>query len=148
MPRKRPKPPNKRRIPVGRPVKAGSSGLFRRSIAAAVLSVAMLAGAAAQPILIEIESASVGYDQRNGEPVVGFKMTAASQRLFAEFTVKNIGRKVEIRVDGRLLSAPVIREPILGGAGQISSKFTVQDAQDIAARLSSGRSRLEIEAAD
>ncbi len=75
-------------------------------------------------------------------------MTEASQRLFAEFTSKNVGRKAEIRVDGRALMAPVIREPILGGAGQIAAGFKLDEAKELADRLSSGRARMEVEAVD
>ena len=111
---------------------------------AVALSVLMPAGATAEPIVLEIESASARYDLRTSEPIVAFAMKPASQRLFADFTAKNVGRKTEIRVDGRLVGSPVIREPIVGGSGQISNKFTAEEARDIAARLSSGRSKLEI----
>jgi preprotein translocase subunit SecD len=115
---------------------------------AAGLLVASAATAAAEPILIEIASAEAGFDRRTNEPVVSFRMTAASQRLFAELTSKNVGRKAEIRVDGRALTAPVIREPILGGSGQISAGFKLDEAKELADRLSSGRARIEIEAVD
>ena len=115
---------------------------------AAGLLVASAATAAAEPIVIEIASAEVGFDQRTSEPVVSFRMTEASQRLFAELTSKNVGRKAEIRVDGRALTAPVIREPILGGSGQISAGFKLDEAKELADRLSSGRARMEIEAVD
>ena len=134
------------------PQKAGLSGLFLCGVATfastLVLSALMLATAAAEPIFLEITDAVVAFDQRTSEPVVSFRMTPASQRLFADFKSKNVGRKTEFRLDGRLLMSPVIREPILGGAGQISSKFTVEDARDIAERLSSGRAKIEIEAVD
>ena len=75
-------------------------------------------------------------------------MSPASQKSFTELTQKNVGRKLAIRVDGQILSAPVIREPILGGSGQISGHFTEQQARDIAARLSSGKSKLEFDIVD
>lgn len=115
---------------------------------AAGLLVAAAATAAAEPILIEIESAEVSFHGRTSEPMVAFRMTEASQRLFAEFTSKNVGRKAEIRVDGRALSAPVIREPILGGSGQISAGFKLDEAKELADRLSSGRAKMEVEAVD
>jgi preprotein translocase subunit SecD len=115
---------------------------------AAGLLVASAATAAAEPILIEIERAEVGFDQRTSEPVVSFRMTEASQRLFAELTAKNVGRKAEIRVDGRALMAPVIREPIVGGGGQVAAGFKLDEAKELADRLSSGRARMEIEAVD
>jgi preprotein translocase subunit SecD len=122
--------------------------MLRGWLIAAGLLVASAAVAAAEPIMIEIESARANFDQRTSEPVVAFKMTAASQQLFADFTSKNVGRKAEIRVDGRALMAPVIREPILGGSGQIVAGFKLEEAKELADRLSSGRARMEVEAVD
>jgi preprotein translocase subunit SecD len=115
---------------------------------AAGLVVALAAVATAEPLPIEIAHAEVGFDQRTSEPVVSFRMTPSSQRLFADFTSKNVGRKAEIRVDGRTLVAPVIREPILGGSGQISAGLKLDEAKNLADRLSSGRARMEVEAVD
>jgi preprotein translocase subunit SecD len=112
------------------------------------LLVASAAVAAAEPLSIEIARAQVGFDPRTNEPVVSFRMTESSQRLFADFTIKNVGRKAEIRVDGRTLMAPVIREPILGGAGQIAAGLKLDEAKALADGLSSGRARLEVEAVD
>jgi preprotein translocase subunit SecD len=112
------------------------------------LGLMALAGvAAAEPITIEVVGAQLSYDQRTGEPIVGFRMSKASAIVFAQFTQQNVGRTVELRVDGKTVSAPIIREPILGGWGQLSANFTSQQARDLAARLSSGQSKLEIELA-
>jgi len=104
--------------------------------------------ASAQPLMLELESAVAGYDQRTGQPVINFRMTRESGRAFAEITKNNIGRPMELRVDGQVLSKPVIREPILGGSGQISGEFTPKAAEELAARLLAGSSKLEIEVVD
>jgi preprotein translocase subunit SecD len=104
-----------------------------------------IAAAVAEPLLFDIAQAEVAYDQRTGEPVVSFRFTPDSARKFGEFTQRNVGRAAEMRVDGKVLSRPVIREPILGASGQISSHFSVPEAQDLAARLTGG-TKLEIEA--
>jgi preprotein translocase subunit SecD len=72
-------------------------------------------------------------------------MTPESARLFAEFTAKNVGRKMEVRIDGKTVMAPVIREPILGGSGQVTSDWTLRETQDTADRLSAGKSKIEFE---
>ena len=105
----------------------------------------MTLAAAADPLHIEVASAEAAYDQRTGEPVISFKMTPSSARAFAELTTQNVGRKAAILIDGRVVSAPVIREPILGGSGQVSGHFSAQEARDIALRLSSGAAKMEIE---
>jgi preprotein translocase subunit SecD len=125
--------------------KAGLSGLFLRAAAA----VAIMTGvAASEPLAVEIISATAGYDQRTREPIVEYKLSRASQKLFAEMTEKNVGRKMELRIDGQPVVAAVIREPILGGSGQISGGFTEQQTRDIAAQLSSGASRLQADIVD
>jgi preprotein translocase subunit SecD len=128
--------------------KAGSSGLFRYGTLAGVLLLAMASAASAEPLAVEVVQAQVGYGQRNGELIVSFRMSDASRKAFTEFTRNNVGRKVEIRVDGKAMLAPVIREPISGGSGQIIDHFNQQQADDMAARLSSGASKLEFEIVD
>jgi len=119
--------------------KAGLSGLF------CCVGLLLASAAAAEPLAIEVMAAQAGYDAQNNDAVVMFKMSDASKRAFAELTRANVGHKLAIRVDGKTLSAPIIREPILGGAGQIAGHFTVQQARDLAARLSSGAAKLEME---
>ena len=122
--------------------KAGLSGLLLCSVLAWV-------AASAEPLAVEIVSAETGYDQRTGAPVVSFKMSPASARQFAEFTSRNIGRKMAIRVDGKTISAPVIREPIVGGSGQITDRaFTVEQARQIAEGIQAGRTKVEFEIVD
>jgi preprotein translocase subunit SecD len=126
--------------------KAGLSGLFRYGAFAILLATSGIA--AAEPLAIEVIDAQVAYDQRNSEPLVAFKMSAASGKAFGELSSNNVGRKLAIRVDGQVVSSPVIREPIFGGAGQISGHFTAQQARDMAAGLSSGAAKLEFEIVD
>ncbi|PPR73657.1 MAG: hypothetical protein CFH05_01152, partial [Alphaproteobacteria bacterium MarineAlpha3_Bin4] len=79
-----------------------------------------------------------GFDQRNNEPVVNFRFDSAGAKRFGDVTSKNVGRPFAIVLDGKIITAPVIREPILGGTGQISGNFTVQDAHDLALLLRAG----------
>jgi preprotein translocase subunit SecD len=102
----------------------------------------------AQPLVLELESAAVGYDQRTAEPIIALRMTRESGRAFAELTKNNVGRPMQLRVDGRTLSKPVIREPILGGSVQISGNFAPKEAEDLAARLSAGAAKVEVEVVD
>jgi preprotein translocase subunit SecD len=112
-----------------------------------VIPAWFLGTAAAETVVIEIVRAEMGFDQRTGQPVVSFTMTEASSQVFAELTRQNIGRPLEVRVDGRLVMKPVIREPILAGKGQLSGGLSVEQAKDLAARLSDGTAKMEIEAA-
>ena len=96
-------------------------------------------------LLFDIAQAEAAYDQRTGEPVVSFRMTPDSTRRFTEFTRQNLDHVAEIRVDGKVYSRPVIREPILGGSGQISGHLSAPEAKELAARPTGG-AKLEIEA--
>ena len=72
------------------------------------------------------------------EPIVTFRFDAIGAKRFAEITRENVGRPFAIVLDGKVLSAPVIREPITGGSGQISGNFTAEETVQLAALLSAG----------
>ncbi|VVT25541.1 protein translocase subunit SecD [Rhizobium sp. EC-SD404] len=82
--------------------------------------------------------ARAGFDQRSHEPLVSFRFDSVGTQRFAEITQKNVGRPFAIVLDGKVLSAPVIREPITGGSGQISGSFTVEDTVVLSALLRAG----------
>jgi preprotein translocase subunit SecD len=86
----------------------------------------------------ELTDAQPGFDQRSGEPIVSFKFNTAGSRKFALATSENVGQPFAIVLDNKVISAPVIREPITGGSGQISGSFTVQAANDLAILLRAG----------
>ena len=75
---------------------------------------------------------------QNGEPVVSFKFDSVGGRRFGEATRQNTGHLFAIVLDNKIISAPVIREAILGGSGVISGHFTTQSAQDLALLLRAG----------
>ena len=86
----------------------------------------------------DLVDAQPGFDQRTSEPVVNFRFNSTGARRFAEATQANVGKPFAIVLDNKVISAPVIREPILGGSGQISGRFTVQQANDLAILLRAG----------
>ena len=86
----------------------------------------------------DLTDAQPGFDQRSGEPIVSFRFNTAGSRKFAQATTENVGLPFAIVLDNKVISAPVIREPITGGQGQISGNFTVQSANDLAILLRAG----------
>ena len=78
------------------------------------------------------------FDSRTNEPVVTFRFDSAGAKRFGAATAKNVGKLFAIVLDRKVISAPVIREPILGGSGQISGSFSIQGAQDLALLLRAG----------
>jgi len=75
---------------------------------------------------------------QNNEPVVSFKFDSVGGKKFGDATRENVGKPFAIVLDNKVISAPVIREPILGGSGIISGSFTVQSASDLALLLRAG----------
>jgi preprotein translocase subunit SecD len=86
----------------------------------------------------ELTDAQPGFDQRTNEPIVNFRFNTTGARKFARATTENVGQPFAIVLDNEVISAPVIREPITGGQGQISGSFTVQSANDLAVLLRAG----------
>jgi len=86
----------------------------------------------------DLTDAQPGFDQRTNEPIVTFRFNTRGGRRFAQVTQENVGRPFAIVLDNEVISAPVIREPILGGSGQISGNFTVEQANDLAILLRAG----------
>lgn len=86
----------------------------------------------------DLTDAQPGFDQRTGEPIVSFRFNTSGARKFSQATTENVGQPFAIVLDNEVISAPVIREPITGGSGQISGSFSVQSANDLAILLRAG----------
>ena len=88
----------------------------------------------------EIAEADQTIDVNNGGQVeVNITMNPEGARRWAEITTQNVGQQFAIVLDGEVLSAPNINEPITGGRSRITGGFTVQEAQDLASNLEVGR---------
>ncbi len=77
------------------------------------------------------------FDQNN-QPAVSFRFDGAGGQKFANATQDNVGRIFAIVLDGKVISAPVIRSPILGGSGQITGNFTSTETRDLSVLLRAG----------
>ena len=86
----------------------------------------------------DLVDAQATFDQRTNEPVVSFRFDTKGAQRFGAATQQNVGKPFAIILDNQVISAPVIREPILGGSGQISGNFTAQSANDLAVLLRAG----------
>jgi preprotein translocase subunit SecD len=113
----------------------------------AVLIWSASLGAATEPVSIEVITAEAGRDQRTNEPIVNLKLSEKSGRLLSQITQENVGRNMHLRVDGKVVMSPVIREPILGGSLQISGRFSEKETQALVDSIKAG-SKIEIELVD
>ena len=84
-----------------------------------------------------LKDSQADFDQHN-MPVVTTVFDASGARRFAKLTTEHVNERFAIVLDGKVLSAPTIREPIPGGRGQISGGFSLQEAKDLAVLLRSG----------
>ncbi len=75
---------------------------------------------------------------QDNQAVVSFRFDSVGARKFGQVTQENVGRNLAIILDGEVISAPNIREPILGGSGVISGSFSVAEAQDLSVLLGAG----------
>jgi protein-export membrane protein SecD len=85
-----------------------------------------------------LTDAQPGFDNQSNNSIVSFKLDRVGSNKFAVATKENVGRPFAIILDNEVISAPVIREPILSGSGQISGNFTVEEANQLAILLRSG----------
>lgn len=86
----------------------------------------------------DLTDAQEAFQQQTNEPVVSFRLSTTGAAKFAQVTTENVNRPFAIVLDNEIISAPVIREPITQGSGQISGNFTVESANDLAVLLRAG----------
>jgi len=77
-------------------------------------------------------------DNQTNETVVSFNLDRVGSKRFGKATTTGVGKRLAIVLDGKVISAPVVRDAIIGGSGQISGGFTFQSATDLALLLRSG----------
>ena len=82
--------------------------------------------------------AKTTVNPETNETVVSFNLNRVGAKKFAKATTTGVGKRLAIILDGKIISAPGVREPIIGGSGQISGNFTFQSATDLALLLRSG----------
>jgi preprotein translocase subunit SecD len=93
-----------------------------------------------QLVLSNDDIASAEYLPDTGAgPSVGIVFTAAGAKTFADFTAAHVGEMAAILIDGRVTSAPTIRDPVTSGRAQITGQFTEAEAKELAASLRPGR---------
>ena len=77
-------------------------------------------------------------DNQTNQPMVSFTLDRYGAQKFGKVTTNNVGKRLAIVLDKKIISAPVIREPITGGSGTISGNFSFQEVTDLALLLRSG----------
>lgn len=78
------------------------------------------------------------FDPETSQPVVSFRFDGSGSRAFGRATSENVGKRFAIILDGKVISAPNIQTPILGGSGQITGGFTIESASELSTLLRAG----------
>ena len=86
----------------------------------------------------ELTDAQPAFDQQTNQPIVTFRFNTRGATVFGELTQQNVNRRFAVLLDEEVITAPVIRGPILGGTGQIEGNFTVESAQNLSVLLRAG----------
>ena len=116
-----------------------------RLIAAVAVMLLACGLAMAEPLTLAIAKAAVVSDQTSGQMVLSLKMTADSAKAFADFTKANVGKVVDLSVDGAVVASPRLVEPILGGEVMLNGTFAAGELQRLAQRISAGGSKVTVE---
>ena len=116
-----------------------------RILSAGIVGLFLISGAAAETLVLNVASASAKRDPRASGPVLSIELDQVSKKDFAAFTTAHVGDKTELRLDGKVLAEPVIREPITGGSLQINGPdWTDVTASDLAKQLSKPGAKIEV----
>ena len=110
---------------------------------AALAALTLSAGlACADPLAIKVQEAAVGSEQ--GQPVLNLNLDESAAAAFADFTKANVGKQIELRVDGQTMLTAMLRDPILSGKVQVSGHSRAEFT-DVADRIKAGTAKVEVD---
>ena len=93
----------------------------------------------------DLKDAQASTNPQTGQNVVNLEFSDEGAQKFADLTMRNVGRTIAILLDGEVLTAPNVREPILGGRAEITGQKTLEEAQNLAVVLRSGALPVKVE---
>jgi preprotein translocase subunit SecD len=108
------------------------------AIAAALFVAMSSVPAHAETLNVEVEKSSVTRDKTTNEIVVTIELTAEGKTAFENFTQRNVGKNIEIRVGSTLLLKARLVEKISGGIIRAGTKFSEEEGRKVAAQLTRG----------
>ena len=122
-----------------------AGGYARQAFFAAIGGLCLATASIAEPLAIEVTSASAGYDQRGGRPTLVIRLAESSQQAVLALSSHNIARKLQLRIDEKPVLTSVIREP-LGGSIQITGDdLSTQRINELVEALSKSGIRVEVD---
>jgi preprotein translocase subunit SecD len=104
--------------------------------------------AAGAPLRLEVERAFVGEAPGTDQPVLDLRLSLDSAKAFAAFTANSVGKVVELYIDGKVVFAPTVRDPIRSGEVEISGQFSRLELLEAANRIWRGTAVVEVATRD
>ncbi len=86
----------------------------------------------------DLRTAQVTFQQTTNQPIIAFTLTDAGAKIFADYTTKNVNKYLAIVLDHKVISAPVIKNPITDGSGVIEGQFSLDSANNLVIQLRYG----------
>ena len=108
------------------------------AVAAAVFAVVLSIPASAESIGVEVQSSSVERDKQTNEVVVTIELSPEGKTAFENFTQRNVGKSIEVRLGTTVLLKARLVEKISGGIIRANTKFTEDEGKKVAAQLKRG----------
>jgi preprotein translocase subunit SecD len=115
-----------------------------RSLLGLILSLTLSSTCFAESLVLDVLSVAQSHDQRTGRPVVELVLGQKSKQALSAFSSAELGHKVELRVDGRVIAAPVIREPLSTSVIISELGWTDEVAAAIANQLAKPAAKIEL----
>jgi preprotein translocase subunit SecD len=116
-----------------------------RSLFGLIFSLTLSSACFAESLVLDVLSVAQSHDQRTGRPIVQLVLGQKSKQALSAFSSAEVGNKAELRVDGRVIAAPAIREPLSTSVIQISDVgWTDEVAAAIASELAKPNAKIEL----
>lgn len=115
---------------------------------AACTAIFVAGPVSAETLKITIADVKPSYDTYSNAPILTLTLSPESKAALAAFTTARVGEQVKLRVGSKVLSEPIIREPILGGALVINGGFSEEDAQELARAILKVNGNIEVDGSD
>jgi preprotein translocase subunit SecD len=121
---------------------------MRSTVLLAILAIGGPTSVTAETLVLKIDTAHIAESEATGGPSVVVEFQPESGVAVGEFTTRHVGQELRLKLGAEIVFAPVLVEPILGGAIQMSGNFTTEAALSLVSRLRSKDARFSVEADD
>jgi preprotein translocase subunit SecD len=117
------------------------------TVIAGLATVLLCVGvAAAAPLALAVASAKLVRDSTSGQVALSLELTPDGKQAFAAFTTANVGKIVDLSIDGAVVMSPRLMEPIVGGEIMVSGAFAPGELERIAQKIASGKATVAVDA--